>query len=96
MSARPGRLRASPAGSTHRYAALAFGGVRGEFGLDGAQQSDLGGDLGGEVGERDRRVAGVELERGVRGGDPFVGPVGAVVVVRCLGDQRGEPLRGPL
>jgi hypothetical protein len=27
--------------------------VGGELGLDGAQQLDLGGDLGGQVGERD-------------------------------------------
>ena len=60
-SASPGSERASPAGSTGLVVALAFGGVGGELGLDGAQQPDLGGDLGGQAGEGNRGVAGVEL-----------------------------------
>ena len=64
----------------------------GELGLDGAQQPDLGGDLGGEVGERDRGVTGVELDGGFGCGDPLGGPVGALVVVRCLHDHRRDPL----
>ena len=32
-------------------------------------------DLGGEISERDRRMSGVELDRGIRGGEPFLGAV---------------------
>ncbi|MGH9002582.1 MAG: hypothetical protein ACRDYV_05580, partial [Acidimicrobiia bacterium] len=67
-----------------------------EFGLGGAQQPDLGGDLRGQVRERDRGVAGVELDRRLRGGDPLGGPFRALVVVRRLGDQRAEPLETQL
>ena len=42
-------------------AAFAFGGVDGESGADGAQQSDLSGNLGGQAGEVDGGVAAVEL-----------------------------------
>ncbi len=72
---------------------LAFAGVTGELGLGGAQQPDLGGDLGGQVRERDRGVAGVEVDRRLRGGNPLAGPLGALVVVRRLGDHRAHPLR---
>lgn len=60
-----------------RAAALALDGVGGELGLDGSQQPDLGGDLGGEVGERDRRMVGVELDRCLGGGQPCGGPLRA-------------------
>ena len=63
-----GQGAGEPGGVDPPVAGLAFGGVGGELGLDGAQQADLGGDLGGQVGERDRRVAGVELERRLGGG----------------------------
>jgi hypothetical protein len=43
---------------------FAGGSVGGEFGLDGAQQPDLGGDLGGQFLIRDGRVAVVELDAG--------------------------------
>ena len=80
-ASQPGRVDPPVAG-------LAFGGVDGELGLDGAQQADLGGDLGGQVGERDGGVAGVELERRLGGGDPLGGPLDALVAVRGLGDER--------
>ena len=53
---------------------FAFLRVGGQFGLGRPEQPDLGADLGGQVGERDRRVIGVELDRGSRGGPPLPGP----------------------
>ena len=69
-----------------------LGGVAGLFGLHGPQQPHLGGDLGGQVGERDGGVTGVELERRLRGSDPLAGPRRPLVVVRRLGDHCREPL----
>jgi hypothetical protein len=48
-------------------AAFAFGGMDGELGADGAQQPDLGGDLGGQASEVGGGVAAVELQRGAGG-----------------------------
>ena len=64
----------------------------GQLGLDGAQQPDLGGDLGGQIDERGRGVAAVEVQRGSGGVDPLLRPVAAVVAVRGLADQCGESL----
>jgi len=66
--------------------------VDGELGGDRSQEADLGGDLCGQVGESDRRVAGVALERGLGRRDPRVGTLGAQMPLRCLGDERSEPL----
>ena len=83
---RPGQLgRAGLA-----VAAFAFGGVGGQPGADGAQQPDLGGDLGGEAGEVDGGVAAVELQGGAGGLEPLAGASGAQVVIRGLGDHRGQ------
>jgi hypothetical protein len=68
-------------------------GVGGELRRDGPQQSDFGGDLGSEVGEGHGRMAGVELERSLGGGDPLAGPGLAQMVVRRFGDQHGEALQ---
>ena len=54
----------------------------GQLGLDGAQQPDLGGDLGGQFGIRHRRVAAIELDGGARGGAPLGRPLGARLVRR--------------
>lgn len=51
---------------------LPLGGVGGELGLGGPQQADLGGDLGGQVDEGHRPVAGVELDGGAGGVEPLV------------------------
>ena len=64
----------------------------GELGLNGTQQPDLGGDLGGQVGEGDGWVAVVEGERCLCCGDPLGGPLGTVVTVGGLGDERAESL----
>ena len=58
-----GQGAGEPGGVDPPVGGFAFGGVGGELGLDGTQQADLGGDLGGQVGEGDGWVAGVELER---------------------------------
>jgi len=62
--------------------------VQAELGVDGTQQPDLGGDLGGQIGERDRRVIAVELDRGLGSGQPLPGPCPALVVVRLLRKSR--------
>jgi hypothetical protein len=62
--------------------------VTGQFGAHRLQQPHLGGDLGGQVGEGDGRVIGVELERGRCGGAPGIGAGGALLAVRGLADQR--------
>ena len=53
---------------------------------------DSGSDLGGDSPEHDRGMVGVELDRSVRGGEPFVGPVDPVVIVRRLDDHRRDAL----
>jgi hypothetical protein len=70
---------------------LAGGGVGGQFGLDGAQQPDLGGDLGGQFGERHRRVVPVKLGGCGCGIAPLPGAVVPLLVVRDRGDQLGKP-----
>ena len=55
------------------------------------QQAHLGDDLGGELGEGDRRVAGIQGEGSLGRGHPLAGPLVAQVVMRCPGDQHGQP-----
>jgi hypothetical protein len=47
----------------------------GELGLNGAQQTDLGGDFGGQVGERGGGVVTVEIDRRLGSVEPLEGPV---------------------
>jgi hypothetical protein len=49
----------------------------GDLGVDGAQEADLGGDLGGQVLERDRGVTVVQLDGRLGRGDPRRGPLAA-------------------
>ena len=93
ISARPGRLRASLVRIDLAICGLAFGGMHGEFRFRGLEQPHFGRDLGGEVGERDRAMAGVKIDRGVRGGEPFLGAVKAEMTVRRLDDRAGEPFQ---
>jgi hypothetical protein len=72
-----GQGAGEPGGVHLLVVALAVGGVGGEFCLDGAQQPDLGGDLGGQAGEVDGGVAGVEVKRCPGGIEPLAG-AGAV------------------
>jgi len=52
-----------------------------EFGLGGAQQTDLRLDLGGQVGEGHSGVVAVQLQRGVGGGKPLGGATGVLLAV---------------
>jgi hypothetical protein len=70
---------------------FALPGVGGEFGLGGAQQPDLGGDLSGQAGEAGGGVAVVEVQRGPGGIEPLACPPGALMVVRGVGDHRCQP-----
>src|SRR5262249_54071522 len=72
-------------------AGLARGGVGGESGLEPLQEAVFGGDLGGQAGEVDGGVAAVEIQGGGGGVPPLAGALGALMVVRGLGDQRGQP-----
>jgi len=65
--------------------------VGGQLGLGGAQQPDLGGDLGGQFLPGDGGVVAVQLERGVGGGQPLGGPVGALLTGRCGGQHPLQP-----
>jgi hypothetical protein len=65
--------------------------VAGQLGLGGAQQPHLGGDLGGQISEGDRGVIAVQLQGGVGGGTPLLGPGGSLMPGRCLGDQLLQP-----
>jgi hypothetical protein len=76
-------------------AVLALVGMGVQFGLGGPQQTDLGVDLGvdlgGQVGHGDRRVVGIQLQRGVGGGQPVAGTLGALVAGGGPRDQPGKP-----
>jgi hypothetical protein len=72
-------------------AGLSPGGVGGQLGLGGAQQPDLGGDLGGQVLEGDGGVVAVQLDRGLGDLEPLGGAGRAEVVVGGFGDQPGQP-----
>jgi hypothetical protein len=61
-----------------------------QFRLDRPDQPYPGGDLGGEVDEGHRRMIGVQLDRGLGGRQPLLGPGAAQVVAGCLGDDSGE------
>ena len=75
-----------------RIRVLAFGRMRCKFVLDRAQQPDLGRDLGGDVSECDRGMAGVELDRSVRSSEPFVCTFDPIVILRRLDDHRRDAL----
>jgi len=84
--------RPGAGGGVHLLVAgLALGGVGGELGLEHLQQADFGGDLGGRAGEAGGGVAAVEIQRSAGGVQPLAGALSALVVVRGLGDQRGQP-----
>ena len=70
---------------------LPLGSVAVQLDLDGAQQPDLGGDLGGQILEGDGRMLAVQLQRGLGGGQPLGGAGGALLAVGGLGDQAGQP-----
>jgi hypothetical protein len=65
--------------------------VGGQLGLGGAQQPDLAVDLGGQILEGDGGVVAVQLEGGVGGGQPLLGPLGALLTGRCGGQQPLQP-----
>jgi hypothetical protein len=84
--------RPGEAGGVHLLVVvLAVGGVGGEFGGDGVQQPDLGGDLGSQAGEVGGGVPVVEFQRCPGGIEPLAGAFGALVVAGGLDDQRGQP-----
>nr|WP_308259611.1 hypothetical protein [Pseudonocardia sp. H11422] len=70
---------------------LAVRGVHGQLGGDRAQQPDLGGDLGGQIGERHRRIGPVELDRRRGRRPPGLGPLGALLPMRSLLDHAPKP-----
>ena len=80
-----------PGGVDRAVVVLAVGGVGGEFGGDGAQQPDLGGDLGGQAGEIGGGVPVVEFQRCPGGIEPLAGAFGVLVVAGGLGDQSSQP-----
>jgi hypothetical protein len=61
--------------------------VAGQFGLGGAQQPDLGHDLGGEILEGDGGVIGVELDRGAGRGQPLLGAGDTLLAVGGGGEH---------
>jgi hypothetical protein len=65
--------------------------VGGQLGLGGAQQVDLGVDLGSQLLPGDGGVVAVQLQRGVGGGQPLGGPLGALLTGRCGGQQPLQP-----
>jgi hypothetical protein len=64
----------------------------GEFGLDGTQEPGFGGDLGGQIRERDRGMTGVELDRRLSRVDPLPGTFGALMTLRGSLEHRRQPL----
>lgn len=58
-----------------------------QFGLDGFEQADLGGHLGGQVGKSHGRVLAVEVDRGLGRRYPLPGSLGALMLLGHLGDQ---------
>jgi hypothetical protein len=62
----------------------------GQLRLGGAQQADLGVDLGGQSFEGDRGMVGVQLQGGLGGGQPLGGAGGALVAHGGRVDKPGQ------
>jgi hypothetical protein len=65
-------------------------GVDSQFGLDGAQEPDLGDHLSGQFVIRHGRVVTVEPGSSGRGGPPLAGPLVSLPMTGHRSDQAGQ------